>query len=293
MAIQYSGSVRTSTFSPSTKQNIIDNVETALLAAGWTTISGHATTNLLMQSGTTPQGFAARIRLKDNGGNCVTFSLESTDGSLVGGNSTTVGGAFVQPGTSQTFRIVCSAYQAFLFVTPYSGVNRSFAGFGVPYVPSWVAATTTQLAWMMGDGQNDTDANNRGSFRTFLLFSGGAGAGAPSQQAMYDSVLWGTNFNGLLGLIGLASYVCPTMASGGTGYRWQNNAALIIDPLIAWGDTASNVEAKFKGQLWDAVVSTDAYSPDTAATFDSHNWIVLTNNNTAATLRGSLLLATS
>lgn len=296
MAIQYSGNAQTSTFTPSVKQDIINDVETALLAAGWTTISGHGTTNLLMQSATTPQGFAIHVRLKDNGGTCVTFSLESTDGVLVGGNSTTAG-IFLNPNSGgYVYRVVCNKYQAFIYATPDPGVGRTFAAFGVPYVPSWVASMTTRVGWLQGNAVSDTDTTNEPSFRSGL--SGGTAFGSNmANQAMFNSAIWSFNSNSsnMTGIIGIPAYVCPTGASTSTGYRWENNSALLIDALISWGDTASNVEARFKGQLWDALVSTDAYAGDDTATIDTHNWIVVTDNGTGVTgsSRGTLLIATS
>jgi hypothetical protein len=294
MSIQYVTGRQNTTFVPTNKQDIINNVETVLLAAGWTTISGHATTNLLMQSAATPQGYAINVRLKDNAGTCVTFSLESTDGVLVGGNSTTVGGAFVNPGTSLTFRIVANKYQAFLWTSP-STVARGFAAFGVPYVPSFLTGVTTRIGWMMGNTDTDSDTTVRMSFRTTLIAA--LGTNTPSaQQAMLNATLWTNNgATAQQGMIGLASQIAQVTGNTGMGYRWQDNSALLIDPLISWGDTANTVEGKFKGQLWDAVVATDAYTADITASFDSHNWIVLTDNNVGSTnyLRGSLLLVTS
>lgn len=113
MAIPYSGNAQTSTFAPAAKQDIINDVGAALLAAGWTTVSGGTgTTAWKLQSATTPQGYAIRVLMQDNSGNCITFSLESSDGTLVGGNSATVGGAFLIPG-GYTYRIVCSNLRSF------------------------------------------------------------------------------------------------------------------------------------------------------------------------------------
>ncbi|HEX5235126.1 MAG TPA: hypothetical protein VFW25_07355 [Silvibacterium sp.] len=296
MAIQYSGNAQTSTFTPVTKQDIINNVETALLAASWTTISGHATTNLLMQSATTPQGFAIRIRLKDNGGNCVTFSLESTDGVLVGGNSTTVGIFLFPNAGGWVYRITCNKYQAFVYVTPNPVVGRTFAAFGVPFLPTWMAAITTRVGWLQGNAANDTDTTFEASFRGALSGSS-AFSFALGQQAMYNSALWTLNGNSSsqIGIVAIPSYVCNTGANTGVGFRWENNSALLIDALISWGSTASNVESKFKGQLWDGLVSTDVYAGDDTAVIDGHNWIVITDNGAGFfnSQRGTLLIATS
>src|SRR5690348_17119174 len=131
MAIQYSGNTQTITFSPASKQDIINNVGAALVTAGWTTVSGGTgTTAWKLQSETTPQGYAIRVLMKDNGGNCVTFSLESSDGTLAGGNSTTVG-CFLIPG-GYTYKMVLCKYQCFIYAIPYTKNARTFVAFGVP-----------------------------------------------------------------------------------------------------------------------------------------------------------------
>jgi hypothetical protein len=293
MSIQYSGNAQTSTFTCSTKQNIIDNVETALLAAGWTTISGHGTTNLLMQSATTPQGFAINVRLKDNGGTCVTFSIETTSGSLTGANSTSTGGGFLNPAAG-TYRVTCNKYQAFIYQIPYSsGTSRTYVGFGVPWVPSWVAASTSALGWMHGNAETDTDTNERTGFREQLSPLGGAAVGAC--ECLYNVSLWNDNTSSAAqGVPSIPNFL--GQANNGSSqnqYRYENGAAFLFDALICWGAGGSTNEGKAKGQLWDAVVSSDAYTADSTTSFDGHNWITLTAAGTSTANRGTLLLATS
>jgi hypothetical protein len=290
MAIQYSGNAQTSTFTPTTKQDIINAVGAALLAAGWTTISGGTgTTNWMLQSATTPQGFAINVRMKDNSGTCVTFSLESTDGVLVGGNSTTVGGGFLAPGSAQIFRIVCNKYQAFVFVQQPTPV-KSYVGFGVPWVPSWVQSATTRIGWMEGNTTTDADTTLRASFRTVLY----ASSVAPATQVIYNTVLWSANASsGAAGSIASPPFVVASNNTLG-GAKWVTGQALIYDALIGWGSASSTTAVSYMGQLWDAVISTDTYTGDLTTTFDSHNWIVLTDGGAASsTLHGCILAATS
>jgi len=293
MSIQYSGNAQTSTFTPTTKQNIIDTIGAALIAAGWTTASGGSgTTNWMLTSATTPQGYAINVRMKDNAGTCVTFSLESTDGVLVGGNSTTVAGGWLIPNAGYTYRIVCNKYQAFIFATPnLSSVGRAFVAFGVPFLNSWLTSGASRVGWMQGGGLSDTNTAIGVIFRQ-SLFS--PSSFSVTNQAIYNATIW--TVNGAApgtGTVAVPSYVATVANQSATGYRWQNNSALLIDALIGWGDTAASAEGKFKGQLWDAVVSTDVYAGDSTATFDTHNWIAITDNNANTTGRGTLLIATS
>jgi hypothetical protein len=290
MAIQYSGNAQTSTFTPTTKQDIINAVGAALLAAGWTTASGGTgTTNWMLTSATTPQGFAINVRMKDNGGTCVTFSLESPDGVLVGGNSTTVGGGFLAPGSAQIFRIVCNKYQAFVFVQQPTPV-KGYVGFGVPWVPSWVQSATTRIGWMQGNGTTDADVTLRQSFRTALYGT----SVVPATQVMYNTVIWSANAaaNGAGAIAAPPFVVSPNNTLGGT--KWITGQSLIYDAVFGWGTTAVSTAVTYMGQLWDSVISTDTYTGDLTTTFDSHNWIVLTDSGaTSATIHGCILVATS
>jgi hypothetical protein len=292
MAIQYSGNAQTSTFTPTNKQDIINAVGAALLAAGWTTASGGTgTTNWMLTSATTPQGFAINVRMKDNGGTCVTFSLESTDGVLVGGNSTTVGGGYLNPGSAQIFRIVCNKYQAFVFVqqpTP----SRGFVGFGVPWVPSWVQSVTTRIGWMIGNCNTDADTTLRVTIRTGLLsITSGNGA----VQAMYNTALWSQNAAAVgNGQFCVTPFVTSPNSNISAGAKWISGQALIYDAVLSWGSASYATLGVLMGQMWDSVVSTDSYTGDLTTTFDSHNWIVLTDGGAvSAAVRGCILVATS
>jgi hypothetical protein len=291
MAIQYSGNAQTSTFTPTTKQDIINAIGAALLAAGWTTASGGTgTTNWMLTSATTPQGYAINVRMKDNGGACVTFSLESTDGVLVGGNSTTVAGGYLAPGSAQIFRIVCNKYQAFIFVQQPTPV-RSFVAFGVPWVPSWIQAATTRIGWMQGNCQIDTDTTLRASLRTQLYNQNNT---HPATQIIYNSVIWSMNANTTAsGAVSVTPFV-PATNNNSTGNKWQTGQALIYDTLLSWGAASAASTGTLMGQMWDSVTSTDSYTGDLTTTFDGHNWIVLTDNGAVtAAIRGCILLATS
>jgi hypothetical protein len=292
------GSNVNTTFVTSTIQNVIDNCETQLLNAGWITISGHSTSNLLMQSSMSPsaQNLRMRIRIKSNSGNCATFSIENAFGTKVG-NSSTSSGSYALPGSSKTWRIIANKYQAFLFV-PTSVTAREFVCWGVPYVPSFLNSTIYECAWMLGNSNTDTDSSNpgRGSFRTVLGVRDNS-SNVCNCQMLYNGNLWevtnnNTNGTGLISLIGLYNGINVNNASA-TYYRWADNSAFLTDPLIAWGATSLTDEAQARGQLWDAFLASEAYTVDTTlSSIDSHNWWNITSNSTAtaSTFRGSLFV---
>ena len=78
-------------------------------------------------------------------------------------------------------------------------------------------------------------------------------------------------------------------------YRWHDDSLLTYEPIISWGLTAYTDEGKIRGQIWDAAIVNDGFTPDSTTSFDTHNWWVLTTNNTGTigtAARGSLLLVT-
>jgi hypothetical protein len=297
MAIQYVDLNRqNTTFIPTNKQNLIDNIETVLLAAGWTTISGHATTTLVMQSATTPQGLNMQMKFKDNGGTCVTLSLQNVSGSKVGTNSTTTGVQLNPGASSKTYRMVANKYQAFIWtasVTP----GREFAGFGVPYIPVFLVGVIIECMWLQGNGISDTSTTIATSLRTSLQSYTPTAGLFGTQQMLVNGNLWqldaNTNpgsQNGGFCVIPVGMFVVDNLRA----YRWHDNSASLIDALVAWGLTSATDEGKIRGQLWDSMLSSESYAGDLTTIADSHNWIALTDlqNGSNVQPRGTLFIAT-
>jgi hypothetical protein len=295
MAIQYVDANRqNTTFVPTNKQNLIDNIETVLLAAGWTTVSGHGTTNLLMQTATTPQGLNMRFRFKDNTGTCIQISLENVSGTKVGTNTVSTGAPLNPGASSKTYRIVANKYQAVIW-TASPTPAREFAMLCVPFIPSFLSGVITELGFLIGNGQSDTGTSIMKTLRTGLdCVVHGTGLHGTT-QALCNGNLWQWDNNpGVVGLGALAT-VQPSLATGDgiAYYRWHDASAALYDALIGWGLTTGSDEGQWRGQLWDAMVSSEAYNGDLTFSADSHNWIVLTDNNTGsnANQRGTLMIA--
>ena len=78
-----------------------------------------------------------------------------------------------------------------------------------------------------------------------------------------------------------------------SGYRWHDDSALIMEPLVCWGAPTLDNEGKLRGQLWDAFVATDSYTGDITTVVDSHNYYNITDNNDGhlaapSSMRGSI-----
>lgn len=251
-----------------------------------------------MQSASTPWSVSMRLRLQDNGGTCITFSIENSTSSLAGGNSTTSGGQ-LNPGSGAiTYRIIANKYQAFIFqpsVTP----GRGFVSFGTPYLPTFLQGVLTECSWMSSNAQSDTDTTARNSFRNTLNWVSVAGGNV---QGIANTNL-GEIDNSVNSQWGAPCIFPPgAVLNSGintlTGLIWTDQSALMSEPLIAWGTSMTNgsqsaaigFQALLRGQLWDAVVICNIFTGDTTTTFDGHTWLNICDTSTNL---GSLFVATS
>jgi hypothetical protein len=283
------------TQSAGTKQELINKLETELLAAGWTTVSGSGTGNLLMQSALSPPGqdLQMRVRFKDNSGNCVTGSIENVAGSLASGNSTTQG-FHLLPAASKQWIFTHNKYQVFVR-TPVVTAAREHISFGIPYLKESLRGYVYEAIWALGNAISDTDTTVRTTFRTRLTSAGGA-----SNRGAWASITNGNMWQSYADATSPGRGVLRPMTSHpGTdtpaAYSWFDDSADIYTPEIAWALTAVSGTAKYAGQLWDAFVTTESFTGDVTTTLDGHNWIALTASNTGAAgfARGTLFLVTS
>lgn len=285
MAIQYVTGRYDSGFSivpgaSTPKQDLINAIETALLAAGWSTVSGHNTTNLLMLSATTPQGLAGRLRVKDNAGTCVTLSIENANSTLAGGNSTT-NGCYLNPGSaSKTYRVIANKYQFFIFtarVTP----AREFVAGGVIFVPPALSGVITAGMWIHGNNNADANTTLHATFRTRLA-SSSSGIDVTNMQTLTNATLWDwANSTDSTNAFGGHKLPVPSLSEnqGVACYRWHDGAADIVDAVISWGLAGKTDEGQKRGQLWDAFISTESYQADSSVSYDGHTWLAITDNN--------------
>ena len=260
-----------------------------------------------MLSASTPWSVAMQINMADNGGTCITFSIEDGSSVTSGANSTSAGCQII-PGTGSTvYNIIANKYQAFIFQGTPSPA-RGFVCFGTPYLPTFLQGVITQCAWMDGNMQTDTDATIRvNSLRSQFNCGGAVNSGTGNFQAianttLIDSVSVALNVAFIAGAIQIqADALAPYLAvTAQTGILWHDSSAFMKEPLIAWGNAlgssnstggAASTQPLIRGQLWDSVVIDNEFTGDTTTTFDAHNWWAITDANT--TQFATLFVATS
>ena len=297
MATQYAGGTLSNTLTTVTsKATLFTAISTGLLAAGWTIVTTNSSVDKIFQCVATPQGNQICVRVYDSGGStqCIRLSMMNTAQSILQANS-----CYLYPSSSANYRVIADQYQFAIFV-PGSLSSRNFCFASALYLPPFlVTFGVTTSAFIIGDGQSDTDTSNTvGSFRTSLNARGLVGF-APSQGwSLINSTA--VEYNGIAadssvhpGFPTLISYQSSAIQSI-SGYRWHDDSAMIIEPLVAWGAPTYDSEAKIRGQLWDAILSTESYPSDTTTLIDSHTYYTLTNNNDGnatlpCSMRGTLL----
>jgi hypothetical protein len=303
MALRFSGGPyvnTTFTCTTGTRLEIVNGIVAALPSAGWTTISS-ATGDYTLQSGTSPEGLAIRVRVFDPGsGNCAQVFLKSVDGWFTSQTS------WLKPAASLVFHVVASPYQFFVYtLTSQTNTNYgTWLGCGVPAVPAWLNGTLTECGWIKGNTTGDA-GSWCGSWRNELLgytgdfyshWSGFYGMNGGTRAIVDANPINDWYYFGDLELVFHGNGNRQASGQGVAGYqgfRWADNTLQLHDPYIAWGPNGRTTdEARIFGQLWDAAIASDAFTVDTAVTYGSHNGLTHTSANTGSTVNpiGTLIL---
>ncbi len=282
-----------------TRGEAVQLIEPVLTGVGWTVVSGGGTTDVTLQSGTTPQGYSMRVRIYDSGaGN--SFRLKPSNGA---GTTTMASDFFLLPAVGRVWRIIANQYQFFLLENGSAGnVSRRTVMMGVPYVPSWnVPLISNSIVWAMGDGSGDADATARSTFRDCPSYIGCNVATSHAQvfQLINTGAIEGINANttaigGLRLLMNVGT--CIAVACQPSARRFLDDSYFVSDPWLAMDTTSFASEGKVVGMLWDSMIVTNyGLTPDTTFTFDGHTWYVLTvvNALTATGLPGQICVRVS
>ena len=297
MPIQYATGTKINTTTVvNDKATLCSAIDTALQAAGWTVTTHTSATDNIYQSLVTPQSNQIKIRVFDGGGNSVRIRMMNTTQTISQADS-----CYLYATTSTPYTVIANQYQFFIFV-PGSVSSRNFVmGSALFLPPNLVTMGLTTAAFIQGNATSDTDVTNlTGSFRTALTTRGFASAAPGNGWTILNATA--VEYSGLStdayqhqGLPVLAVLQSAAIDAI-SGYRWHDDSALIMEPLIAWGTPTLNDEAKLRGQLWDSFIATESYPADLTTSVDSHTYYNITESNNGsvtlpATMRGSLFVA--
>lgn len=243
------------------------------------TPTGTATMNceLLMQTATTPQTYAIRARIRDNGGVSIQFTIESVDGTKVGTNNNGTGGGSIFPTLDRVFRIIANKYQFTILVPGDVNVAREWVMICCPYVFSFMP-TLANIGFMCSNSVSDTNTGYNPNNNWRLQLDNNA-VNFNNMNLLYDTNFWEeVGGPGIGGAYYGPMLVYPTYPGNGGVLlrRYGNGDSLTADPLVAWGLTSPTDEAQVRCQLWDAIIIMDQFLHDMTTSFDSHNWYNLT-----------------
>lgn len=299
MAIQYAAGTRVNTLTVvNDVATLHAAIDSALTGAGWTITTNTSSVDKIYRSVITPQSNQIKVRVWDGGFNCVRLRMMNVSETISQADS-----CYLFPSSSASYRIIANRHQFAIFV-PGSLSSRNFVFASSMYIPPHLTAFgLTTAAFIQGDGGTDTETTNtRGSFRTSLNSRGLVGY-APSQgwsivnstEVEYNALA--ANSDGRPGLPALISFQ-STATHEISGYRWHDNSALIVEPLLGWGAPDIDSECKVRGQLWDAVIVTESFPSDITTSIDSRTFYNLTDNNNGnktlpESMRGSLLIVSA
>jgi hypothetical protein len=260
------------------------NINTSGTQSGTHTLSSE----IVIQTATTPQSYNLRCRFRDNASTGIQFSIESVDGVKVGVNDTTHG-ATLTPAAGKFWHIVANKYQFMCWVDGDFITGNEYMCVTCPYTFSFLTGTYLGVLVSGGRGAAAPQFFGHGNWR-YTLYNTSGDFSANYFQVMYGSTLFDFNTNSGSGFFKGSLCFMPqlwspnqTANSNTLIRRYGNGDALTLDPLLSWGLTALTDEAQIRCQLWDSVIVTDQFIGDITTSFDAHNWIAVTSSAQSST----------
>lgn len=275
-SIPYSGgTIIDTTFVGDTRAAIATAVIAQLLAAGWTSIAG-AGTDQVLESATTPEGSnTICMRVYDPlANNCARILMRDAAGVRISQD------VYLLPAGAKTFRIIACKFNFFVFV-PGASVAREFACGGTLAVPGFLSGVlTSELGFLQGNATGDAAVVLGSSFRTRLS--------AVEEQSRHSGLVNATlmNVNNNNDNIGNQRLIfrggSRANNNGNTcAYRWADDTVRVIEAEIAWGISGWGDEAKSYGFLHNCMIASASYAADdrTITSYDAHAWHAITSAN--------------
>lgn len=286
MAIQYSsGVIVNTTFTATAITDIVDNLKTACVNAGWTVISG-SSGDWIIECVATTQSIKHRVRIYDPGGGVVSarLNLRTASGSLTG----TTDGFLYPDGT--TWRIIAHPHSFYIMKDSSPSANRrDFACTGTLYIPSWIS-TPSEACFMSSHCLTDSSTAGVRSFRTALT-NDGINTNTGNYVTMYDGTMFNSSlFESDKGTLrfrcGGSAKVAATDITSLSCLTFQDGTIFMDTPYICFGVSGSSAAATANGILYDAFIVEKAYNYGDTKTVDSKSWMAITHANIASSTNG-------
>lgn len=266
MSLQKAGGTNIdNTVTPAAAANLVDHLETHLVTAGWTIISGAGTNDVKFESATTADGMKVRI-ITGVSGSDMTLEIRNSGETASGAT----GNIRCAVDGVNSWRFMANRYGFVLHETTSAVALGNSSGAkkwcmaGTLYLESFLTPTVTEVGYLMGDHRSTTNASHYESLRTKPMIEG-----TPANNSLlYNGSILDSNnttsANIEEGDLGLLIPVFPLADSTGYSgsptktYKWASGENILADPLLAWGSPDRTTNMKLiRGQIFDVIVALD------------------------------------
>lgn len=266
MSLQKAGGTNIdNTVVPAAATNLVDHLETYLVSAGWSIISGTGTDAIKFESATTPEGMKIRI-LTGVSGSDMSLELRNAGETATG----TAGCIRLTVDGSSTWRFMANKYGFVLFqdTTPVaynaSGAKK-WCICSTLHLDTFLTAGVTEVGFLMGDHYATGTNTHRRSFRTDIAIGGNPAV----FQGLYNGTLMeihsaadGGVQQGNPALLYLSHMPPASSSFAGSpdnDIQYATGEFPICDPLVMWGtpDRTTNM-GRIRGQIYDVLIAQDA-----------------------------------
>lgn len=263
MSVPFSGLNVTVDYTATSATDIMNETNAALVLANWSSVAAGG--GFDVTSATTPQGHAVTVELRISGTAMTALFRDDTAMPAAADPAVRLR---VNP---QDMRIVASPYQFFTYeIGDPVADNRTILMGGVPFIPTFLEAGTTEAWWMMVSFTRNTFRGNVDPVGYQTAVFNGSRMEATSDDNAY---------------LGRISIIPPRSTAGGNPSEilWYDGSALDAECLIAWGQTR-DVDKKAIGLLWDMVCIWDAFPVDDEQSFGGKTWISISTSTQTPSL---------
>jgi len=261
MSLQKAGGTNIdNTVVPANAAALIDHLETHLVGAGWSIISGGGTDAIKFQSAATLDGMQVRIQTNVSGSE-VTLTLTNVAETAVG----TTGLIRLAVDGSSTWRLMANKF-AFVLFQDTAPVILTAAGAkkwcmaGTLYLESFLTPTITEIGFLFGDHRSTTLDTHQDSFRMKAEYEGTPGVytllynGALSEADNINSNSYEEGDPGLLTPNHAQSETTNYNGNPTKLLQWVTGEHYGSDAVMAWGTPSRTANFKTgRGQLFDVV----------------------------------------
>ncbi len=261
MSLQKAGGTNIdNTVLPAAAANLVDHLETHLVTAGWTIISGGGSDAIKFESAAQADGFKIRIVTSVSGAD---MTLQMTNvGETANG---TVAGIHLNVDGVSTWVLMANKFGFVLFEdTAIGATGEKWCMCGTMFLESFLTPTITEVGFLMGDHRSSTSNTLNNSFRTHSEPVGLPAVG----NFLYNGVMINVdNVSSSLFEEGHPSFFLPQLQMVNKGtyngtptllMQYASGEHLMSDAMLAWGEPSMTANfKKIRGQLFDVVISAD------------------------------------